>query len=264
MSRGVNKAVNWGLVFVLGVFLSPPLLISQVSGKGQLVGYVFHKDGSTPVRGVVVIAKNVTTGSVSQSSKTDGLGIFKFEGLEAGIYALGVTSVQGNYNSQDFVGVKPNETAKISIALDPYDREAIEAARAVAKEEKERGESLVGKVETYSPQSKEAVISIDRGLLQAGDRIRVRGGVTDFTQDVTTLRVHGGRAARCLSGERAILAVAKPCGAGDGVYVVCKRGVPPLFLAPLGLAAIVAGSASLLTIVEEESVTPTKPPKGKR
>jgi len=264
MSLGVNKAVSWGLVFALGVFLSPHLLMPQVSGKGQLVGYVFHKDGSTPVQGVVVVAKNVTTGSVFQSSKTDGLGLFKFEGLEAGIYALGVTSVQGNYNSQDFVGVKPNETAKISIALDPFDREAIEAARAVAKEEKERGESLVGKVVTYSPQTKEAGVAIDRGLLQSGDRIRVKGGVTDFSQDVTTLRVHGARVTRCLSGDQALMPVGKPCSAGDGVYIVCKRGVPPLFLAPLGLAAIVAGSASLLTIVEEESVTPTKPPKVKR
>ena len=260
MSRGVHKVVSWGLAFALILFSSPSLSTSQATGKGQLVGYVFHKDGSTPVQGVVVVAKNVTTGKVFQSVKTDGLGLFKFEELDAGIYALGVTSVQGSYNSQDLVGIKADETAKISIALDPFDRQAIEAARAVAKEEKERGESLVGKVVAYSPGTKEAAVSIDRGLLQSGDRIRVRGSVTDFSQDVTTLKVRGARVTRALFGEQAILPVAKPCAAGDAVYVVCKRGVPPLFLAPIGLAAIVAGSVSLVTIVEEESVTPTKPP----
>ena len=260
MSRGAHKIVPWGLAFALILFSSPYFSRAQAGGKGHLVGYVFHKDGSTPVQGVVVVAKNVTTGTVFQSPKTDGLGVFKFDALDAGIYALGVTSVQGNYNSQDLVGIKADETAKISIALEPFDRESIDAAQAVAKEEKERGESLVGKVVTYSPGTKEAVVSIERGLLQSGDRIRVRGSVTDFSQDVTVLKVRGARATRALSGEQAILPVAKPCAAGDGVYVVCKRGVPPLFLAPLGLAAIVAGSVSLVTIVEEESVTPTKPP----
>jgi hypothetical protein len=32
-------------------------------------------------------------------------------------------------------------------------------------------------------------------------------------------------------------------------------------LAPLGLAAIVAGSASLVSLEEEEQVSPTKPPR---
>jgi len=260
MCRGAYKTICWGLAFALTLFSWPSFSRAQAAGKGQLVGYVFHKDGSTPVQGVVVVAKNVTTGTVFQSVKTDGLGLFKFEGLDAGIYALGVTSVQGSYNSQDLVGIKADETAKISIALSPFDRESIEAARAVAKEEKERGESLVGKVAAYSQGTKEAVVSIERGLLQSGDRVRVRGSVTDFSQDITTLRVRGARVPRALSGDQALLPVAKSCVAGDGVYVVCKRGVPPLFLAPLGLAAIVAGSVSLVTIVDEESVTPTKPP----
>jgi hypothetical protein len=261
MSRGAKIAISWGLVFVLVLFLSPRLLKSQTSGKGQLIGFVFGKDGSTPVAGAVVVAKNVTTGTVFQSSKTDSLGVFKFESLDAGIYALGVTSGQGSYNSQDLVGIKPRETAKITIALSPYDRDAIEAAQAVAREEKERGESLVGKVVTYAPATKEAKVTIERGLLQVGDRMRVKGGVTDFVQDVKVLRVEGARAKYCLSGQQAFLPVTRACAAGDGVYVVCKRGVPPLFLAPLGLAAIVAGSAALVSIEEEESVSPTKPTK---
>lgn len=258
MSRGMRTVLSWGLVFAFVLFSSPYLLRSQATGKGQLLGFLFDRDGSTPIAGAVVVAKNVTTGTVFESSKTDALGVFRFEALEAGIYALGVTFGQGSYNSLDLVGIRPNETAKISIALEPYGRDTLEAAQAVAREEKERGESRVGRIVRYIPETKEALVAIDRGLLQVGDRMRVRGRVTDFSQDLKSLKVQGGMVKRVLTGQEALLPVARPCAEGDGVYVVCKRGVPPLFLAPLGLAAIVGG-ASLVTIVEEEPVSPDRP-----
>jgi hypothetical protein len=254
----MRTVLSWGLVFAFVLFSSPYLLRSQATGKGQLLGFLFDRDGSTPIAGAVVVAKNVTTGTVFESSKTDALGVFRFEALEAGIYALGVTFGQGSYNSLDLVGIRPNETAKISIALEPYGRDTLEAAQAVAREEKERGESRVGRIVRYIPETKEALVAIDRGLLQVGDRMRVRGRVTDFSQDLKSLKVQGGMVKRVLTGQEALLPVARPCAEGDGVYVVCKRGVPPLFLAPLGLAAIVGG-ASLVTIVEEEPVSPDRP-----
>lgn len=259
MRQGAKIAISSSLVGILLLFVSPQALRPQASAKGRLVGFVFDKDGSTPVTGAVVVARNVTTGNILESQKTDNLGAFRFTAMDAGIYALGVTSEQGNYNSRDFVGVKSDETAKVSIALDPYDADSLEAARTQAREEKERGESRVGKVVTYSPQTREAIISIERGLIQAGDRVRVRGGVTDFSQDVNRLRVQGAAARRVLTGQEAMCLMTRTCAVGDSVYVVCKRGVPPLFLAPLGIAAIVAGSASLISIEEEEQVTPTKP-----
>jgi hypothetical protein len=259
MCRGVNTCVSWGLVFLLGLAAAPLFLSSQTSGKGRLVGFVFGQDGSTPVAGVVVIARNVSTGALAESSRSDDIGAFKVENLDAGIYALGVTSAQGSYNSQDLVGIKPDETAKVTIALNTYERDAIEAARTVAREEKERGESRVGKVVSYAPASKEALVAIERGLIQVGDRIRVKGGSTDFSQDVRLLKVQGARAKMCLSGQQALFPVVRPCAVGDAVYIVCKRGVPPLFLAPLGLAAIVAGSATLVSLEQEEPVSPTKP-----
>lgn len=259
MCRGVNTCVSWGLVFLLGLVAAPLFLASQTSGKGRLVGFVFGQDGSTPVAGAVVIARNVSTGALVQSSRSDNFGAFRVENLDAGIYSLGVSSAQGSYNSQDLVGIKADETAKISIALNTYERDAIEAARTVAREEKERGESRVGKVVSYAPASKEALVAVDRGLIQVGDRIRIRGGATDFSQDVRLLKVHGARAKMCLSGQQAVLPVVQPCAVGDTVYIVCKRGVPPLFLAPLGLAAIVAGSATLVSLEQEEPVSPTKP-----
>jgi len=259
MSRGARNPVSLGLVVALLWLASPIVMKSQTPAKGQLVGFVFGKDGSTPVAGAVVMLKDVTSGTVFQSTKTDNLGAFKIDGLRAGIYALGVTSSEGDYNSQELIGVKPGETAKISIALSPYDREAVEAAQAVARDEKEHGESLVGHVVRYVSGAREVEVVIERGLLQVGDRVRVKGLATDFSQDVKALSIGGARVKRCLSGQDALMPVSRACAPGDNVYIVCKRGVPPFFLAPLGLAAVVAGSASLVTIQEQEPVSPTDP-----
>ncbi len=264
MSRGAKASVSWGLVFTFILFTTPLLLTSQVPGKGNLVGFVYEKDGSTPVPGAVVLVKNVTTGAILESTKSDDLGVFKVEGLGAGIYALGVTSGQGSFNSLDFVGVSPNETAKVSIALRPYDPAAAQAVQAVTQDQQQKGESFVGRVVKYVPESREAEIFVERGLLQSGDRIRVKGGVTDFYQDAKALRADGLKSNRILSGQTGMFPASKSCAAGDSVYVVCKRGVPPFFLAPLGVAAIVAGSAALVTIQEEDPVSPVRPGQVKK
>jgi len=260
MSRGFKRVFCWGLLLSLSLFMSPPAVHPQASGKGHLVGFVYGRDKSTPAVGAIVFAKNVTTGAVFESTKADGVGAFKVENLDPGIYSLGVTSGDGDFNAQDLVGVKPGETSKVSIALSPYDRESLAAAQAVAREEKERGESLVGKVVSYAPASKESTVFIKRGLIQVGDRIRFKGPNTDFQMDLKNLKVRGAYATMCLSGEQALMPVGRSCAQGDDVYVVCKRGVPPFFLIPLGLA-LVGGSMNLLTIEEEEAVTPTKPVK---
>jgi hypothetical protein len=260
MGQRPRKVWCWGLLVSLSLFLSPPLARSQTAGKGHLVGFVYGRDKSTPAVGAVVLAKNITTGAVFESTRSDGTGAFKVENLDPGIYSLGVTSSEGDFNARDLVGVKPGEIAKVSIALSPYDAESLEAARAVAREEKERGESRVGKVVSYAPTSNESTVFIERGLIQLGDRLRIRGPNTDFQMDLKNLKVRGAYATLCLSGEQAAIPVGRSCVAGDDVYVVCKRGVPPFFLIPLGLA-LVGGSMNLLTVEEEEVVTPTKPIK---
>jgi hypothetical protein len=260
MSRGPRKIWCWGLLVSLSLFLSPPLAHPQTAGKGHLVGFVYGRDKSTPAVGAVVLAKNITTGAVFESTRSDGTGAFKVENLDPGIYSLGVTSSDGDFNAQDLVGVKPGEISKVSIALSPYDAESLEAARAVAREEKERGESRVGKVVSYSPGANESTVIIERGLIQLGDRLRIKGPQTDFQMDLKNLKVRGAYATMCLSGDQAAIPVSRACAMGDDVYVVCKRGVPPFFLIPLGLA-LVGGSMNLLTVEEEEAVTPTKPIK---
>jgi len=115
MGRGVKvKVVSLGLAAAMLVFSSPLVLKGQVPAKGNLLGFVYGQDGTTPLPGAVVMVKNISSGRVYESSASDGLGIFKVQGLETGLYALGVTSPKGSFNSPDLIGVAANETSKIA------------------------------------------------------------------------------------------------------------------------------------------------------
>ncbi len=128
-------------------------------------------------------------------------------------------------------------------------------AAAVIKEQREKGEAFVGKVAKYAPQTKEAEVLVEIGLIRFDDRIHIKGQVTDFYQDTRVLKAYGAKVKRVLSGYTAVIQTSKACEPGDFVYVVCKRGIPPFFLAPLGVAAIVAGATPLVAIYEDEPVS---------
>jgi len=258
MWRGAKGVVSWGSALALVLMLTSSVASPQEPGKGNLIGFIFGADGSTPVSGAVVMVKNLTTGVVTEAAGSDVLGVFRVPGLDAGIYALGVRSDRGNYNSQDFFGIAPRQTAKISVALNPYDAAAASGAAAVIKEQREKGEAYIGKVVRFLPETKEAEVCVEIGLIQLDDRIHVKGQATDFYQDIKGLRTFGTRTKRVTSGNTAVLKASKPCETGDFVYIVCKRGVPPFFLAPLGIAAIVAGAVPLSATFEDEPVSPYK------
>jgi hypothetical protein len=258
MRRGAKVFVSWGSALLLILAVFPSTLLPQESGKGNLIGFIFERDGSTPVAGAVVVMKNVTTGTVTETSRSDKLGVFSVPGLGAGLYALGVRSDKGSFNSQDFFGIMAGKTAKISVALDSFDSAEAAAAEVVIKEQRAKGEAFIGKVVRYLPETREAEILVEIGVIQAEDRIHIKGQVTDFYQDLRNLKASGAKIKRVLSGNNAVVRASKPCEPGDYVYIVCKRGVPPLFLAPLGIAAIVAGAAPLAAIYEGETVSQFK------
>jgi hypothetical protein len=259
MGRGVKTWVfSLGLIAAILIFISPQVLKGQVPARGNLLGFMYGEDGTTPLPGAVVMVKNISSGRVYESAASDGLGVFKVQGLETGLYALGVTSPKGSFNSTDLVGVAANETAKIAIALSPYEREVRGAVQQVNKDQQEKGESRIGLVAGSTVGDNQAPVFIERGLLQVGDRIHVKGVNTDFFQDAKGLLIQGAPVKRALAGQDCVLTVIKPCVAGDVVYVACKRGVPPLFLAPLGIAAVVAGSAALTPTGNEVTASPFK------
>jgi hypothetical protein len=252
MRRGAKGVVLWGSAVLLILALSSSTAVAQASNKGNLVGFIFGRDGSTPIQGAVVVVKNVTTGAVAEAAATDATGVFRLAGLDAGIYAVGVRSTAGNYNSQDFFGVAAAETAKLTIALNPYDATAASAAEAVIKGQRDKGEAYIGKVISYASATRMAEVFVEVGLIQKDDRIHVKGQVTDFYQDLSRLTAHGAKTERVTSGYAATIKTSKACAEGDFVYIVCKRGIPPFFLAPLGVAAIVAGAVPLSAHYEED------------
>ena len=256
MRRVARVFVSFGLVFAFTAFVAAGTPESQEVKAGNLVGFVFAKDGATPVVGARVLVKNVTSGVVYESTESDELGLFKLEKIGVGLYALGVAAADGDFNSLDFVGISPNETAKVTINLDPYDEKSIAEAQAMAKEQKDAGEFYVGKVVRYLPQTREAEVFIERGLIRAGEPLHFKGSA-DFIIEARRIRINGERAQRILTSQSGLMRVSTPCAPGDPVYVVCKRGVPPFFLLPLGIASVVAGSATLTTI-EEEDTSPFK------
>lgn len=114
-----SKGVFFLLIFSFLMFYSPHLVNGKALGKGNLIGFVYDKDGTTPVEGAIVKLKNVSSGSIYESSKADKLGVFKIEGIDEGLYVVGINSKEGSFNVENFIGIKANETAKVSFALKP-------------------------------------------------------------------------------------------------------------------------------------------------
>ena len=252
MGKGAKaKVLSLGLILAVLFFYLPQVLKAQVAGKGNLIGFVYDQDGTTPVAGAVVMVKNISNGRVFQSSKSDNLGVFKVQGLDTGLYALGVTAVAGDFNSGELVGVAANETSKVAIAISPYEKDVAEAIRQVNKDQQEKGEARIGHVVGFNSGSREADVFIERGLLQSGDRIHVKGESTDFYQDAKSLKIQGAGVRKILAGQNGMLPFIKTAVAGDVVYVSCKRGIPPVFFAPLGMAAVIVGGATLTATAAE-------------
>lgn len=123
------KAVTFILIASIITFSFPHYLNAQKAGKGNLIGFVFEKDGTTPVEGAVVKLSNVSTGTVYESIKSDKLGIFKTEGIEEGLYIVGISTKEGNFNGVNLIGIKAAETAKVSFALKPEEQEEEKAPK---------------------------------------------------------------------------------------------------------------------------------------
>ena len=241
------------LFLAVGLLVAQSLVFSsgEVSAKGNILGFIYDKDGTTPLEGAIIVAKNLGTGTIYESTKSDKLGIFKLPGIEKGIYIYGVKTDQGEFNANSPMGVRvdANETAKMSISVCPLEKDVSSAMSAIHEEQKATGEALVGRVVNYYPEKGLSDIYVIRGYLEEGQRIHVKSSSTDFYQDVKSIKSEGISPKRIFSGETGVLLLKNRVLAGDGVFLVSKRRISPLFLAPLGVATIIAGSAGIVANV---------------
>ncbi len=257
----LRKSGLWFVfLFVFG-FLAAGTVGAQSVERGHLVGTIFTQDGKTPIVGAVVRLKNISTGSVSAAEPTDTQGNFRLENLSKGIYQFGITSVEGDFNSSELIGILANETTKIALSLDLYEANVQTSVQEVLREQAvEEGESRIGRVVRYNPATKEAEVFIEKGVLQIDDRVRVKGLQTNFFQDVENLGAGGEAVKRLFAGQNGLLKTARSADPGDGIYVVCKKGIPPFFLTPCGIASVIAGSGLILAgIIEVTDQTPVSP-----
>jgi hypothetical protein len=247
--KGVKlKFVFIGLAFGFLIFCSPSFLRGEEVSKGSILGFVYDEDGTTPLEGAVVEFRNISTGAVYTSSKSDDVGVFKIEGVERGLYIYGVRTAQGSFNSDGTIGViiHGNETAKLSISLTPYEKKVASAIREVYEEQRIKGKSLVGRVVNYSPDARIAEVSIMKGVLRLEDRIQAKGENTDFYQDGNLFEVKGSFVKNLFAGQRAFLAVKNRVEIGDLIYTVAKSGILPLFSNPSGNASVITGNSQIV------------------
>ncbi|MBM3294841.1 MAG: carboxypeptidase regulatory-like domain-containing protein [Candidatus Aminicenantes bacterium] len=249
-------------LFCLFAFLLALSLGAQTFERGTLIGTVFADEGKTPVAGAVLKLRNITSGSVYESPPTDAKGFFRLENIGKGIYQYGLTTAEGDFNSNELIGIIANETTRISVSLSMYDTAVQSGVQEILRAQADReGETRIGRVLRYNPATKTAEVFIEMGLLQRGDRIRVKGATTNFYQNADSLAQDGSAVRRIYAGQNGLLGVARNVEIGDGLYIVCEGGVP-FFLTPCGIATVVAGTGLILSTVKEiTDKTPVSPIK---
>ncbi len=236
------------VVFVLLFLFKPGFLESQDNAIGDIAGHIYYRDGTTPLEGAVIKFRNIHTDKTYDSSTSDTLGLFKVEGIEKGLYVYGVESHLGDFNSQGFLGLKirENETARISIALAPFEKKLAESIQEFYEEKKVEGEALVGKIADYNPGTKVAEIFMVKGLLQVDDHIHTVGNITDFYQDLKVLKIENNPIDRVFVGQKAYIELNQIAQVDDSVYVVDNKGFLAFFTTPGGIASVIAGSGAVI------------------
>jgi len=138
-----SKFIAFSLIFSIILLYSPHLLVGKETGKGNFVGFIYGADKTTPLEGAVLKIRNITTGSVYKSKDANNLGIVKLEGIDEGLYVVGIISEEGDFNFDHWLGIRANETSKVSFALKPSDQE-----KDTAEKDKKcpRGDSYIPEV----------------------------------------------------------------------------------------------------------------------
>lgn len=114
-----SKPISVTLIFSFLLFISPHFVKAKTNASGNLIGFVYDMDETTPLEGAIIKLKNVSSGTIYESNKSDKLGIFKIEGIDQGLYICGVSVEEKNFNVANIIGIKAGETAKVSFSLKP-------------------------------------------------------------------------------------------------------------------------------------------------
>jgi len=260
--KGFLKKLSsvFGVLMLSVIFFVHPLVMAGAGAKGNLVGFVYDQDGTTPVQGAVVKLKNLATGSIFESPGSDEQGAFKIADVDRGLYVFGIASPRGDFSATDVLGIAENETAKLAVALTPFEA-AGEVDPKAEDAPKIAGEKWVGKIISYDASLKEARVFINKNQLKKDENFHVKGDKkkynsdTDFWQKAKIIKQNGFNINKAVAGQFYNIPLEKLPLDNDFIYVKESAGLFAFFLTPLGLATILAGTTAVVVIV----VTP-KPP----
>lgn len=249
MNKGILTKL-FGATILVVILLSPFAAFAagaQAGLKGNIIGFLYDRDGTTALEGAVVKFKSLTSGTIYESTESDLYGIFKVLGIESGVYTFGVVTEQGDFNADNIVGFKvsENETAKLSISVNPYEKDVAEAVSEIYQEMQGKGESLVGVIADFNANTRMAQVEVMKGLLRVRDRIHAKGKATDFYQSVAALEVGNLAARHLLKGQIGRVKLEQKAVKGDLVFVVPAQNNFPFFLIPTGVAAVIAGNQAV-------------------
>lgn len=113
-----SKVLALGVIAAFLLLLFPAEAWTQTAGgTGTIKGYIFQEDMRTPLENAVVKIRNIEDGLEKESLPTDDMGAYEIKDVKEGRYLLGVSNAGGDYNFDYAVGIKANETAKLSLAV---------------------------------------------------------------------------------------------------------------------------------------------------
>ncbi|MGD2085464.1 MAG: hypothetical protein PVH61_04690 [Candidatus Aminicenantes bacterium] len=128
IKRNITQFAAWvtfPLLVCLLVWVPLPLSGSEDNpvGKGNLKGFIYKRDGKTPLWGAQVLLKEVKTGKIFESNVTDAVGDYKFMDIPEGNYKLKILVKDKDYEvkTADFmVKIFDGKTSTLSFSLKKY------------------------------------------------------------------------------------------------------------------------------------------------
>ena len=123
--REAEKLLIFLVMACLLVWFSLSLTGSEdnPAGKGNLKGFIYKRDGKTPLWGAQVLLKNVLTGKIFESNVTDAVGDYKVMDIPEGNYKLKILVKDKDYEVKtvDFmIKIFNGKTSILSFSLKKY------------------------------------------------------------------------------------------------------------------------------------------------
>jgi len=246
------------LIILFLLVLSLSFAFGNDASEGNFIGYLHDVDGSSPLLGAVIKLKNIYTEELYTSNKADERGIVRIKGVNPGLYVYGVLTSNGNYNSDEVLGISGGKTAKVTVSLKNYNEKEVSAVKEISPDLRHKGEAFIGVVIDWFPDTNRADVEIIKGLLKKKDRIHVVGKETDFYQNAKDMLKEGVQVDTVFVNEIVSLQIEQTVKKGDLVLIVSKKGLSPLF--PIAAGAALAVGTGFVAYNAKDCVCEDCPP----